>query len=1077
MATGYQITKYSFGRVVWKTYNPSGFLFKRWAPTDAYTCMMCGTGYPTYQEDIIEVVSYGAHVYSLKGDVAEGYRTSGSNMYSIYEDTEPGSSNADCSIGPFTYYNLALTAGYGGSVSYSLKSGSAEASSGAAGTYKIDSGSVATITAKPNTDYAFSSWSDGNTSASRQVTMNSDKTLTASFVYKPLLTVTSQDTSQGTASCSTAGRVEPNTQHTLTATPKTDYKFIGWYVNGSLVTVDNPANITVGQTDVTYQARFASTYHTVNVVVSPSSDPGSGAVEMYVDGVQKESGTSVKEGSSVRIVATPSKNYLFSHWIVGGLNIYEADHTFILPESAGATYTCTAVFVERSTYDVHISKENNALGTVTLTDGDTTWNETDHVISIDGHGGIRYTATAAVVSSLSPNGRELNQFSGWYVDGVKVSSQTTYSFVRGTGQQGEVIEGVNLVARFEPKRLYHAEISIPVGAGGTAVIEPQPDVTSPNDRWLEGTITAVATPNVGYYVGSFNVSDIDYGSGGHVVSPQKDSDGKYRDSFTLNYNARITVNFLKIPCRVYVRLDAASAAASAGLATVRSTAQGGSTDGMVYGDTAIYEATPNLGFQFGGWYLENGDSAPDSRVVVDGVEHIYSYTDAEYRTVLTGDLRLVAKFKASVTIGLSATQSAHGTVTLDDQTTTTTPLQKWVTLGDTIHITATPQTAGVDFFGSWFAADDTDFLHPLDLSADETVVVRGTISYVARFISSEDALYVALCSIDNDTGSGDATLGNLIMLTSGATPVEVSECSADEYLSRTGLNALPDGWSKLYKLTGTSRVTLTASPAAGRGFIRWTKEYVESGVPAGESDLTDVASSSIVVNRSFIYRAYWGDPKPARIVLNFADGSTVVNGGLKIDGIEVADDTIQDKIETETETSATYTQNDIVRISVDIKNGYLFAGWFYDPGCTTPVRDSVVGDVTYTHLDAEYVFKVGSPVTICAKFVEDVDAIYRWEGSDERKMMRWVSKTYASNRPFDPSCLRVDALKYPVDVRVGMFSSPDGVAAKEKRVTVATDAPRRLKLLRPERFASVELRSDGEIDAVYVSTSMGGLLL
>ena len=38
-----------------------------------------------------------------------------------------------------------------------------------------------TITATPASGYAFDRWSDGNTSASRTVTMNSDLTLVASF--------------------------------------------------------------------------------------------------------------------------------------------------------------------------------------------------------------------------------------------------------------------------------------------------------------------------------------------------------------------------------------------------------------------------------------------------------------------------------------------------------------------------------------------------------------------------------------------------------------------------------------------------------------------------------------------------------------------------------------------------------------------------------------------------------------------------------------------------------------------------------------------------------------------------------
>ena len=42
-------------------------------------------------------------------------------------------------------------------------------------------GSQATVTATPNSGYQFKQWSDGNTSATRSVTVNADMTLTATF--------------------------------------------------------------------------------------------------------------------------------------------------------------------------------------------------------------------------------------------------------------------------------------------------------------------------------------------------------------------------------------------------------------------------------------------------------------------------------------------------------------------------------------------------------------------------------------------------------------------------------------------------------------------------------------------------------------------------------------------------------------------------------------------------------------------------------------------------------------------------------------------------------------------------------
>lgn len=66
-------------------------------------------------------------------------------------------------------FTVTLTAGDGGSVS-------------GAGTYT--QGTVITITATANTGYKFKQWSDGDTNASRQITVNSNISLSASFEQK-----------------------------------------------------------------------------------------------------------------------------------------------------------------------------------------------------------------------------------------------------------------------------------------------------------------------------------------------------------------------------------------------------------------------------------------------------------------------------------------------------------------------------------------------------------------------------------------------------------------------------------------------------------------------------------------------------------------------------------------------------------------------------------------------------------------------------------------------------------------------------------------------------------------------------
>lgn len=975
----------------------------------------------------------------------------------------------------YKLYTITLSAFPGGSVNFVSK--------------KVKSGTTVVIAAAANSGYEFSQWNDGDKNATRNYVVLEDITLYAYFSYMPLLTVDSGN--GGVVEINPTGRKSQNTTARAVAVPNDGYRFVGWYSNGQKMYDTATADLQVYSSDITYTAQFVSKYHTVTVDLAESSPEGSGKVKMLVGGEEITSGASLIEDTEVQIVCAAGLDYNFNQWLINNVSAYTSSHSFIISSTDAATISCFAVLTEKNAYNISVAKVDPSRGIVALSDSEKSWKETNNVISAIGHSGVKYTVTANVISATSTTGRELNKFSGFTRDGnnlaykeVEAGLKYEATFTNGNNLPNETLNNVNIIATFAQKTMWHAEVNIPVSEGGTAVIEPLPDSISPNDRWLEGTITAIATPSVGYYVNNFNVSDIDYGANGHVLQPVKDNDGKYRDSFTLNYNAKITINFLKIPCVVGVSVDSLSVQAGAGTATVRSTSQGGATDSMVYGDIAIFDATPYEGYEFGGWYDVEGNPVADSTIADGGVSTTYHYTDAEYRLALTSDTRLVAKFKALVSIGISTSASSHGSIFLDGESSSSGLLSKWIEIGRACDIKAVPQTSGTDFFGAWYDASDTEFTNPLDLSDEESLVVLNTISYVARFNSVSDALFLAMCNYDNDTNEGDTTLGQLRMMTSGSHPVEVVACTEAQFLAATGLKVAPSGATKYYTLTGTFRVTINASPLVGRGFSRWTRLVVANGVVQDEVQLSNVATFSTVANRHYIYRAWWGNPKPVRVVLNYCGGSNVTNGDLQISGMTVADASIEDKKQTGEETSATYTQNDIIKIYVDIKNGYLFDGWYYDAEYQQPLRDSIVDGVTYKYTDAEYRFSVGSPITICAKFREDANALYEWEGSPANKMITWKSKVYVSPRPFDPSSCRVDADGYSsgegksLRLTVDMFSSPDTDAAptSTRQILLANQDMRRMPTRRPEKYFQVKIESNNAVNNIIVGTSAGSVI-
>ena len=111
------------------------------------------------------------------------------------------------------------------------------------------------VTATPNANYYFASWSDGNVENPRAVVVTSDTTVTANFSKKPYLTVNSNNDSYGTVMGS--GYYEPESEVTILAIPKTGYFFKKWDDGNT----DNPRTIILN-TDVVFTAIFEKEYLT-----------------------------------------------------------------------------------------------------------------------------------------------------------------------------------------------------------------------------------------------------------------------------------------------------------------------------------------------------------------------------------------------------------------------------------------------------------------------------------------------------------------------------------------------------------------------------------------------------------------------------------------------------------------------------------------------------------------------------------------------------------------------------------------------------------------------------------------------
>lgn len=215
-----------------------------------------------------------------------------------------------------TQYRLELTASEGGTVT---------------GTGTYDEGTVVTIKATPNDNYHFVGWylnadhsgEPLSTNTSYSVTVDAEKAYYALFAENEKVTVTLTTIGNGTVVG--AGDYYTGSVITITATPKADSHFIGWYTNpdgtGNPLSTNTSLEITI-QDDITYYAVFRTNSVMVNAPVTTGGSV-TGAGEYAT-------------GSEVTLTASASDLYDFIGWY--------SDANFTEPSlvSSDLTYTFTA---------------------------------------------------------------------------------------------------------------------------------------------------------------------------------------------------------------------------------------------------------------------------------------------------------------------------------------------------------------------------------------------------------------------------------------------------------------------------------------------------------------------------------------------------------------------------------------------------------------------------------------------------------------------------------------------------------------------------------------------------------------
>ena len=916
----------------------------------------------------------------------------------------------------------------------------------ASGGGTVLSGGSVSISATPNAHYTFSSWNDGNTTASRTLTnITADATITASFAQSEWrLFAATENSAQGTVSLSgwtTGAWFAAGVTKTATATPKPGYRFLGWYRTGQASPdyTTATASLLMYSENTTYTAKFTSTQFTLTVSAGTggtvSSSPASGSI--------------VTEGSQVSISATPAYNYTFSSW--SGLTGAGAQYTFFMPS---ANLSTTANFTVRPSFAIALTKENGAYGTIALTSSTApSVGETAGAINATGYTNVVYTVTATVPDSVH------NMFLGWYSGATLVSQELAYTFTQTAAT------ALTLVAKFAQRPSYTltqrvSDGSVPwvitnsaIVAGCAMAQDRAADFTEP-DRWLSGNITITAAPATGWRVAGWSVSNSDGGAGSF-----QDTTGVNPLTFNLSFNAVAMCVFEKIPVTAACNVHSASSAA--GSAEVTFGVEAGESLSLVYGDSAVFSATANANYSFYGWYGSDG-------VLVS--------SNASYTHVMTGDLTLTAKFSATVSLTVAHSVAADdtGTVKVNSGTAGSTASAS-VVLGGTCVIKAI-QTSG-SIFDSWYLTSDSGFATPLEGYLDEyTITVTGPTALTARFLGVTDLedRYLLIRNYNSKTSAYDSLIG--ILAATGGTEIDKEGAGGwDAFYYDPppgGLSLDPQAaGDRYYKFTGSVASAITAVSNSSLGFMQWKSSYLIPHTAAIENGYTNFAESSpvvigtvpnisIVTNRHYVLTAVWGNPEAVDVTVRFADGCDTSNGGFTMTPVTAKRETVQGGITDK------YLQGSDVVLSAEVENGYVFSGWFYDRAATNLASL----ETTFTH-------SVLAPTEFYAKFTQDTDAIYKWEGDTVNKMASWRSKRFMASKPFNPSSARVYADAYPVTLSIFMSSSPDAPSLTEPTVSVyaRNQDGFRLPMARPEKYIEIELSSRHDVTEAVISTSMEGL--
>ena len=708
--------------------------------------------------------------------------------------------------------------------------GSAEITAGGSGTSAtISSGASVTLTATPTEGYGFVNWTNSagdivSNDATYTFTATSNETYTANFAQKIIVTIASNDVAMGTVRFSegegTTKEVGSGATITIIAEPTSNaYRFVQWE-DGSTSATREITNIT---TSATYTATFAAKQIYTVTVTTP--EVAGGDYGYTVNGEEVTESTVIYEGDELVFTASENRGYKFVEWS-DGVNQLSPNTEYTT--TATADITIVPVYEALKAFTFEVEQPQGATITVVDSEGNdisnaTVYERDEITISIavdaiytlnglyvngnqqglDANNSVTYTLTDAIESPLTITAQTTRLTQDEMYAAMPIPTFTKFGNLKNT-RGVEILSGAKkaLPGVIDLSGLAYVTNGNQTDAEGNMVKVPtgatEPIYISPGaDFDLKLTIYAGSWHYMKFfqYHNTFQNQQVTYGTYG-----ASDADAS---AFWTDVAADNTVTYDQDSSTITFPIELGDDVVSGDIIVLRAMSSGtenmeanGSYGEGLYLDILFYVVEPEVSVTAspaeGGIATANGGTATFTSEIgatvnlnaqandsygfvnwtMDGNEIA---TDAETTVVVaTQAPTYTANFARSYRVSIASSDETMGTVSFLNEEGVT---EKEVAENSEVTVVATPASSAYKFV-EWSNGVTT---------AEQTVTVTADLELTATFVAKTEY-----------TVTIPQVTGGSVLCTVGGEEVD----------------AIYEG----------DEVTLTATPATGYEFVRWTDE-------------------------------------------------------------------------------------------------------------------------------------------------------------------------------------------------------------------------------------------------------------